>query len=48
VRPVAVLTGGAYSRAELTAAGAVAIYTDCAALLAAGFPDDLSSARRAG
>jgi hypothetical protein len=41
---VAVLTGGAYSRAELEAAGAVAVYPDCAALLAAGFPDGLPSA----
>jgi HAD superfamily hydrolase (TIGR01509 family) len=41
VRMVAVLTGGAYSRAELEAAGAVAVYDDCAALLAAGFPDGL-------
>jgi HAD superfamily hydrolase (TIGR01509 family) len=44
VRTVAVLTGGAYSRAELEAAGAVAVYPDCAALLAAGFPDGLPSA----
>jgi phosphoglycolate phosphatase-like HAD superfamily hydrolase len=41
VRAVAVLTGGAYSQAELAAAGAVAVYGDCAALLAAGFPDGL-------
>ena len=41
LRCVAVLTGGAYSRAELEAAGAVAVYDDCAALLAAGFPDAL-------
>jgi len=39
LRAVAVLSGGAYSRAELEAAGAVAVYDDCAALLAAGFPD---------
>jgi HAD superfamily hydrolase (TIGR01509 family) len=41
VRSVAVLTGGAYSRAELEGAGAVAVYDDCAALLAAGFPNGL-------
>jgi HAD superfamily hydrolase (TIGR01509 family) len=41
VRVVALLSGGAYSRAELEAAGAVAVYDDCAALLAAGFPDGL-------
>lgn len=41
LRIVALLSGGAYSRAELEAAGAVAVYDDCAALLAAGFPDGL-------
>lgn len=38
---VAVLTGGAFSRAELIGAGAIAVYDDCAGLLAAGFPADL-------
>jgi HAD superfamily hydrolase (TIGR01509 family) len=41
LRTVALLTGGAFSRAELAAAGAVAVYDDCAALLAAGFPETL-------
>ena len=41
VRCAAVLTGGAYSEAELRAAGAVAVYADCAAALAAGFPHGL-------
>lgn len=41
LRTVAVLTGGAFSRAELTDAGAIAVYADCAALLAAGFPNNL-------
>jgi HAD superfamily hydrolase (TIGR01509 family) len=44
LRIVALLSGGAYSRAELAAAGACAVYDDCAALLAAGFPDDLPDA----
>jgi HAD superfamily hydrolase (TIGR01509 family) len=39
LRAIGVLTGGAYTRAELEAAGAVAVYPDCAALLAAGFPE---------
>ena len=41
LRTVALLSGGAYSRAELEAAGAVAVYPDCAALLADGFPHGL-------
>jgi len=41
LRTVALLSGGAFSRAELEAAGAVAVYPDCAALLAASFPDAL-------
>ena len=41
LRTVAVLTGGAFSEAELAEAGAVAVYPDCAALLQAGFPDGL-------
>ncbi len=41
LRSVAVLTGGAFCAAELQAAGAVAVYADCAALLAAGFPEGL-------
>ena len=41
LRTVAVLTGGAFSRAELEDAGAVAVYEDCAALLASGFPEGL-------
>jgi HAD superfamily hydrolase (TIGR01509 family) len=41
LRTVALLSGGAFSQAELEAAGAVAVYPDCAALLAASFPDGL-------
>ena len=41
LRTVAVLTGGAFSRAELEEAGAVAVYQDCAELLESGFPDGL-------
>jgi HAD superfamily hydrolase (TIGR01509 family) len=41
VRAVAVLTGGAFSRAELEEAGAYAVYKDCAELLEAGFPEEL-------
>lgn len=41
VRAVAVLTGGAFSRQELLAAGAVAVYDDCAEMVAKGFPRDL-------
>ncbi len=41
VRTVAVLTGGAFSRAELEEAGAFAVYEDCAELLEAGFPEEL-------
>lgn len=39
LRTVAVLTGGAFSRAELEQAGAVAVYRDCAEILEAGFPE---------
>ena len=41
LRTVGVLTGGAFSRAELEEAGAVAVYQDCAELLQSGFPDGL-------
>ena len=37
VRTVAVLTGGAFSKAELEEAGAVAVYNDCAELLDSSF-----------
>ena len=39
IRTVAVLTGGAFSRQELEAAGAVAVFEDCAALLDSDFPE---------
>ena len=42
VRSVAVLTGGAFSSAELEEAGAYAVYADCAKLLEAGFPEELN------
>lgn len=41
VSTVAVLAGGAFSRAELEEAGAYAVYEDCAQLLEAGFPEEL-------
>jgi HAD superfamily hydrolase (TIGR01509 family) len=41
VRTVAVLTGGAFSRAELEEVGAYAVYEDCAELLESGFPEEL-------
>jgi HAD superfamily hydrolase (TIGR01509 family) len=39
IRTVAVLSGGAYHKADLEEAGAVAVYEDCAALLDSGFPE---------
>ena len=42
VKAVAVLTGGAFSRAELEDAGAYAAYEDCAELLEAGFPEEIN------
>ncbi len=41
-RAVAVLTGGAFSRAELVAAGALAVYEDCAEMVAKRFPRDVT------
>jgi HAD superfamily hydrolase (TIGR01509 family) len=41
VRSAAVMTGGAFSRAELEEAGAYAVYEDCAELREAGFPEEL-------
>lgn len=41
-RPVAVLSGGAFSRAELLEAGALAVFEDCADMLARGFPKNLT------
>jgi HAD superfamily hydrolase (TIGR01509 family) len=38
---VAVLTGGAYSREELRAAGASAVFVDCAEMVARRFPSGL-------
>ena len=40
VRAAAVMTGGAFSRAELEEAGAYAVYEDCVELLEAGFPEE--------
>lgn len=40
-RAVAVLTGGAFSREELLAAGALAVYEDCAEMVARRFPSGL-------
>src|ERR687889_879784 len=42
VRGAAVMTGGAFSRAELEEAGAYAVYEDCHELLEAGFPEELN------
>ena len=39
IRTVAVLSGGAFHEAELTEAGAAAVYEDCAALLDTDFPE---------
>src|ERR687890_1955280 len=39
IRTVAVLSGGAYHKEALEAAGAVAVYEDCAALLDSDFPE---------
>lgn len=41
LRTVGVLTDGAFSRAELEEAGAVAVYQDCAELLSSEFPAGL-------
>jgi len=41
-RAVAVLTGGAFSRAELMQAGALAVYEDCAEMVAKHFPRDFT------
>lgn len=41
-RAVAVLTGGAFSAAELRAAGALAVYEDCAERVARRFPRDVT------
>ena len=40
VKVAAVMTGGAFSRAELEEAGAYAVYEDCRELLNAGFPEE--------
>jgi HAD superfamily hydrolase (TIGR01509 family) len=42
VRVAAVMTGGAFSRAELEEAGAYAVYEDCHVLLEADFPEELN------
>lgn len=39
LRAVCVLTGGAFSRRELEEAGALAVFADCAEMLAARFPE---------
>jgi HAD superfamily hydrolase (TIGR01509 family) len=39
LRTIAVMTGGAFSREEFEKEGAVAVYKDCADLLASGFPN---------
>ncbi|WNM56390.1 HAD family hydrolase [Candidatus Nitrospira allomarina] len=43
LQTIAVRTGGAFSREELHAAGAVAVYQDCAELLASGFPTNFEA-----
>lgn len=43
LQTIAVRTGGAFSREELHAAGAVAVYKDCADLLESGFPNTIES-----
>jgi phosphoglycolate phosphatase-like HAD superfamily hydrolase len=39
---VAVLTGGAFSRAQLIASGALVVYEDCAEMVAKHFPRDFT------
>jgi len=39
LRTIGLLTGGAFGAAELKQAGAIAVFEDCAALLASGFPN---------
>jgi HAD superfamily hydrolase (TIGR01509 family) len=41
-RAVAVLSGGAFSKEELRAAGALAVYEDCAEMVAKNFPRDFT------
>jgi len=43
VRAAAVMTGGAFSRAELEEAGAYAVYEDCRELLNDDFPEQLET-----
>lgn len=43
LQTIAVRTGGAFSREDLHAAGAVAVYKDCAELLASGFPTTIEA-----
>lgn len=45
LRTIAVMTGGAFSRRELEDEGAVAVFQDCADLLASGFPETFHEAR---
>ena len=42
IRAAAVMTGGAFSRAELEEAGAYAVYQDCHELLSDDFPENLN------
>ena len=42
VRVAAVMTGGAFSRAELEEAGACVVYEDCHELLGDDFPERLN------
>ena len=44
IRVAAVMTGGAFSRAELEEAGAYAVYEDCQELLDDNFPEELNPA----
>lgn len=43
LQTIALRTGGAFSRQELEEAGAVAVYADCADLLASGFPTTIKT-----
>ena len=42
MRAAAVMTGWAFSRAELEEAGAYVVYEDCAELFETGFPEKLN------
>src|SRR5690606_5130637 len=44
LRTIAVMTGGAFNRREFEEEGAMAVFQDCAELLASGFPESFHEA----